>query len=126
MERDDIIEYSLDAHHSEEEGVKIRKKIYKVTAWMTIITILEVIVGIYCSRTELMSNADTAWIWESIKMGYIGLTLLKAGLIVMIFMHLGDERKNMKWMILAPYIAFILYLIFIALYEAVAVGGHMY
>ena len=84
MERDDIIEYSLHAHHSEEEGVKIRKKIYQVTAWMTIITILEVIVGIYCSRTALMSNEDTKWIWESIKIGYIALTLLKAGFIVLI------------------------------------------
>ena len=27
MERDDIIEYSLGAQHSEEEGKKIRKKI---------------------------------------------------------------------------------------------------
>ncbi|MFZ9847511.1 MAG: hypothetical protein ACO3EE_05105, partial [Flavobacteriales bacterium] len=77
MERDDIIEYSLDAHHSEEEGVKIRKKIYQVTAWMTAITILEVIVGIYCSRTALMGNESTQWIWQMIKLGYIGLTLLK-------------------------------------------------
>ncbi|MFZ9955959.1 MAG: cytochrome C oxidase subunit IV family protein [Flavobacteriales bacterium] len=126
MERDDIIEYSLDAHHSEEEGVKIRKKIYQVTAWMTAITILEVIVGIYCSRTALMGNESTQWIWQMIKLGYIGLTLLKAGLIVMIFMHLGDERKNMKWMILAPYIAFIIYFIFICFYEAVSVGNGMY
>jgi cytochrome c oxidase subunit 4 len=126
MERDDIIEYSLHAHHSEEEGVKIRKKIYQVTAWMTIITILEVIVGIYCSRTALMSNEDTKWIWESIKIGYIALTLLKAGFIVLIFMHLGDERKNLKWMILAPYIAFVIYLIFIGLYEAIAIGEVMY
>jgi len=26
MERDDLIEYSLDAHHSEEKGLEIRKK----------------------------------------------------------------------------------------------------
>jgi hypothetical protein len=31
MERDDVIEYSLEAHHSEEHGKKIRKKIYFVT-----------------------------------------------------------------------------------------------
>ena len=42
MERDDIIEYSLDAHHSEEEGVKIRKKIYFVTILLTAITAVEV------------------------------------------------------------------------------------
>jgi len=26
MERDDLIEYSLDAHHNEEKGKAIRKK----------------------------------------------------------------------------------------------------
>ena len=93
---------------------------------MTIITVIEIAAGIAFSRTELMSKADTQWLWGMIKMGYIGLTLLKAGLIVMIFMHLGDERKSMKWVILAPYIFFILYLIFICLYEAVAVGGAFY
>jgi uncharacterized integral membrane protein len=33
-------------------------------------------------------------------------------------MHLGDERKSFKWVILAPYILFILYLIFICLTES--------
>ena len=46
MVRDDIIEYSLDGHHSEEAGKKIRKKIWLVTAILSIITILEVAVGI--------------------------------------------------------------------------------
>jgi cytochrome c oxidase subunit 4 len=121
MERDDIIEYSLHAHHSEEEGVKIRKKIYWVTALLSIITIIEVAVGVFISRSD---NEGTN-LWESIKIGYIILTLIKAGYIVLIFMHLGDERKHFKWMILAPYILFLLYLIFIALDEAVAVGHGM-
>ena len=42
MERDDLIEYSLDAHHSEDKGVEIRKKIYKVTILLTLITVVEV------------------------------------------------------------------------------------
>ena len=45
MERDDIIEYSLDAHHSEEAGKKIRKTIWKVTALLTVITAVEVALG---------------------------------------------------------------------------------
>jgi hypothetical protein len=36
MERDDIIEYSLDAHHSEEAGKAIRKKILNVTILLTL------------------------------------------------------------------------------------------
>ena len=41
MERDDLIvndSYSLDAHHSEEAGVKIRKNVYFVTVLLTAIT----------------------------------------------------------------------------------------
>ena len=38
MERDDLIEYSLDGHHSEEEGKAIRKKIWMVTLILTVVT----------------------------------------------------------------------------------------
>lgn len=41
MERDDLIvndSYPLNAHHSEEEGVKIRKNIIFVTVLLTVIT----------------------------------------------------------------------------------------
>lgn len=104
MHRDDIIEYSLDAHHSEEEGKKIRKKIWITTIILTLITSFEVALGIYASK----------WVgikWEFVKWTFIGLTLVKAGYIVLVFMHLGDERKSLKWTILAPYIGFMLYLI---------------
>ena len=57
-----------------------------------------------------------------IKWSYLVLTIFKAYFIVMTFMHLGDERKSLKYVILAPYILFICYLIFIALTEALAVG----
>jgi len=37
---------------------------------------------------------------------------------VMTFMHLGDERRNIRAIILLPYALFILYLIFIAIWES--------
>ena len=37
-----------------------------------------------------------------------------ASLIVAVFMHLGDERKSLRYVIIAPYVIFILYLIYIA------------
>ncbi len=120
MERDDIIEYSLGAQHSEEEGKKIRKNIFKVTILLSVITAVEVLVGILFSKSNPDVSAGT---WEAIKYGYIILTLVKAGYIVMEFMHLGHERKSMKLTVLVPYIFFILYLIFIAINEAVAVSG---
>lgn len=118
MLRDDVIEYSLHAHHSDEEGVKIRKKIWKVTAILSIITIIEVAVGIFFPKGE-----EPGLQWDLIKYGYIILTVIKAAYIVLVFMHLGDEKKALKYMILIPYIVFILYLVFIILTEAAYIGG---
>jgi cytochrome c oxidase subunit IV len=120
MERDDIKEYSLGAQHSEEEGRKIRKNIIKVTILLSVITAVEVIVGVFFSKSNPNVSEDT---WSLIKYGYIILTLVKAGYIVMEFMHLGHERKGMKLTVLVPYIIFIIYLIFISITEAEAVGS---
>ncbi|MBL8000338.1 MAG: cytochrome C oxidase subunit IV family protein [Flavobacteriales bacterium] len=112
MERDDIIEYSLDAHHSEEEGRKIRKKIWTVTLLLAIVTAIEVTLGAYWKEWFDASA------WGTIKLLYVVLTLVKAGYIVAVFMHLGDERRNIRNIILLPYILFILYLLFIAIWES--------
>ncbi len=117
MERDDVIEYSLDAHHSEEEGKKIRKKIWMVTAILSVVTFVEVMMGVFLSKTAI---GDSAGLWATVKLAYVILTIVKAGYIVMIFMHLGDERKPLRWLILAPYALFIIYLLFILLTEATA------
>jgi|TARA_R110000737_G_scaffold50259_1_gene71226 cytochrome c oxidase subunit 4 len=115
MERDDVIEYSLDAHHSEEQGKVLRKKIWKVTAILTIVTVVEVMLGAFIKQGS--------GVWPYVKWTFVLLTLLKAGYIVLSFMHLGDERKVMKYVILIPYFIFMVYLIFIALYEGLAVEG---
>ena len=119
MERDDIVEYSLDAHHTEEDGVKLRKKIIIVTIILSVITIIEVGVGILFPKKEMSHGA-----WTAIKLGYIALTIVKARYIVMIFMHLGDEVRTLRRMILWPYAIFILYLIFIVLTEASSVHNY--
>jgi cytochrome c oxidase subunit IV len=119
MERDDLIvndSYSLNAHHSEEEGVKIRKNILFVTVLLTAITAVEVAMGIIFKRAETFT-------WEMIKWSFVALTLVKAGYIVMSFMHLGEERGNMKKSILVPYLMFIVYLIYVALTEGF---GHLF
>ena len=117
MERDDVIEYSLYTHHNEEVGVKKRKEIMKVTVILTLITLIEVLVGVKWGRATVSGGA-----WEAIKWGYIILTIIKAAYIVMIFMHLGEEKKVLRYFILVPYILFISYLIFQGLYEGTAVG----
>jgi len=119
MERDDLIvndSYSLNAHHSEEEGVKIRKKILFVTVLLTAITAVEVAMGIIFKRAETFS-------WEIIKWTFVALTLVKAGYIVLSFMHLGEERSNLKKTILTPYLLFIVYLVYIVVTEGF---GHLF
>ncbi len=111
MERDDIIEYSLGAGHSEEQGRAIRKKIYFVTVLLTVITSFEVLLGVFW-RTWMPGS------WHWVKWTFIVLTLVKATYIVMTFMHLGDERRNIRSFILIPYALFLLYLIFIAIWES--------
>jgi cytochrome c oxidase subunit 4 len=123
MERDDIIEYSLDAHHSEEAGVKIRKRIWVVTAILTVITAAEVLVGAFLSKSVLKDWESGETVWAFIKYGYIILTVIKARFIVLEFMHLGEERKSFGKVILYPYIFFILYFIFIMINEAMAVDA---
>ena len=115
MLRDDVIEYSLDTHHSEEHGKVIRKKIWMVTALLTAITIVEVALGAFIKQS---SGA-----WPFVKWSFIIMTLLKAGYIVLVFMHLGDEKKSLKYIVLVPYFLFMAYLIFNALMEATAVGN---
>ena len=121
MERDDLIEYSLYNHHDEEAGKKIRKKIYMVTIIMTVITLVELTVGIFFGKKFVGGTETNAW--QMIKIGYLVLTVVKAGYIVMSFMHLGDEKRAFKWIILTPYIMFILYLVWICLTEASYVNG---
>ena len=118
MERDDLIvndSYAMAAHHSEEAGAAIRKKIWFVTALLPLITAVEVGMGIIFKRSETFS-------WTMIKWSFIVLTLVKAAYIVLVFMHLGDERSNLKKTILTPYILFISYLLFIAITEGF---GHL-
>ena len=111
MERDDIIEYSLDVHHSEEEGRKMRRKIWLVTLFLAVVTTVEVALGAYWK--EWMPHS-----WHMVKWTFVVLTLVKATYIVMSFMHLGDERRNIRAIILLPYALFILYLVFIAIWES--------
>ena len=107
MERDDLIvndSYATNNHHSEEEGAKIRKNIWKVTAILTLITVVEVIIGGTIKK-------EPGFVWSLVVFGFIVMTLIKARYIVMDFMHLGQERSNIRKTILIPYIFFVVYMI---------------
>jgi cytochrome c oxidase subunit IV len=114
---DDYPQYEFMAHHSEEEGKKKRRKLWNVFWIMLVVTIVELIIGFNAMKWSLLDPVNrTSTI--TLKIIFIGLTLLKAGFIVMSFMHLGDEKKSMKRAILVPYMIFILYLVWICVKEA--------
>lgn len=95
-------DYEGLAHHDEATGKKIRRKLWNVFWILLGITIGEVLIGLYLQET-----LGKGWL----KIIFIGLTLVKAAYIVMVFMHLKDENKWTKWVILIPYAVFIGYLI---------------
>jgi len=112
---DDYPSYETLAHHSDEDGKKIRKTLWRVFWYMLAITVFELAIG---SMAPNQGWSGTLWL----KCLFIGLTILKAGFIVMAFMHLGHEKTFMKYAILLPYIIFISYGIFIILDEGIYSG----
>jgi caa(3)-type oxidase subunit IV len=112
---DDYPSYETMSNHSEEDGKKARKVLWKVFWVMLFITIFELIVG---SMAPGKGWSGTM----GLKVLFIGLTVVKAAAIVLWFMHLGHEVKFLKYVILMPYIVFILYTVFIVLVEGVYSG----
>jgi len=113
--RDDVYEYSLDTHHGEAEGKKIRSLFMKVLVALSVITIVEVGMGMIWSRDESMKAV--------LKYSFILMTLAKAAGITWYFMHMGDEKKSFQYSVILPFFVLIGYLIFIALVEATYNGS---
>lgn len=120
---DNYPQYELMAHHSEEEGKVKRRKLWNVFWIMLTVTILELIIGSYAKEMHLLNDVDRTST-STLKLIFIGLTLGKAYFIIYSFMHLGDEKKALKYSIIAPYTIFILYLVYVLVAEANYVKVH--
>jgi cytochrome c oxidase subunit 4 len=93
------------SHHSDVNSSESKaqiKKIWKVFWILLAITIAEVIVGMFFSHA--LPLALVAFF-------FLGLTILKAGYIVSIFMHLGDEVKSFIATVLIPLLLFVWFII---------------
>lgn len=97
--------------HSHESNTK---RIWFVFALLSVVTIVEVILGIIKPEslymTDLFNMNLLNWI-------FIILTIVKAYYIMWAFMHLEGERANFRWSIVAPLVFLIIYLVFILLIE---------
>lgn len=94
-------------HHEDIDSAASKakvKSIWKITGILTIITIVEV--GLGLSLADKMG--DYRWV---LNLGFIILTIAKAYFIVSNFMHLGDEKKGMKLSVYVPLALFIWFII---------------
>ncbi|MEM9687562.1 MAG: cytochrome C oxidase subunit IV family protein [Bacteroidota bacterium] len=94
------------------------QKIWAVLGFLSIVTIVEVGLGILkpeALMAKIVGMKAINWI-------FIVLTLVKAYYISWDFMHLRDEKPSFKWSIVLPLLILIPYLTFILLVE----GNYIY
>ena len=103
--------YQYAAHHSEEAGKKMRKRIWLIFWVLLAITSVEVFLGITWVQFGLP--------WGLIKMTFIVLTILKAFYIVSEYMHLKHEVTFFKNIVIIPFVMLALYLAYHILTEGV-------
>ncbi len=91
------------------------QKIWGVLAFLTLVTTIEVVLGIikpeFLIKTSFLEMKLLNWI-------FIILTLVKAYYIAWDFMHLRDEKSSLRRAIVWTPIFLVVYLITILLFEA--------
>jgi len=106
--QDGFPDYERLAQHNSEAGVGVRKNLMQVFWLLLVVTLIEVTIGWFWHDIQEATHLSKTWLI----IGFIMFTLLKAGYIVMTFMHLGDENKLLRWCILGPYFAFVVYFLY--------------
>ncbi|UUV21722.1 cytochrome C oxidase subunit IV family protein [Flavobacterium sp. CBA20B-1] len=90
------------------------KRIWQVFIYLSILTIVEVVLGIYkpdaLFHNSLLNLSYLNWI-------FIILTIVKAYYIMWAFMHLEGEKSSFRWSIVAPMVFLIAYLACLLLIE---------
>ena len=93
------------AHHTDVNSAESKaqvKRIWNIFWFLLVITVVEVVMGMKFSH--LMPRAFANFL-------FLALTLVKAGYIVKVFMHLGDEVKGFITTVLIPLVLFVWFII---------------
>lgn len=100
----------VTVHHHVEDDAAFRKKVRKTTILLSIITVIELGIGltIYTIHKGAHPNGTLVLMFKGM---VCILSLAKAFYIVSIFMHLGDEIRNMIMTIVVPLMLFIWFII---------------
>jgi cytochrome c oxidase subunit 4 len=96
-------EVSYTHHHSDEE---FKRRVRKTTILLSVFTIIELAIGLII-YTMHKGEHPSALLVLLFKGMVCILTLAKAFYIVSVFMHLGDEIRNMIMTIVVPLMLFI-------------------
>jgi cytochrome c oxidase subunit IV len=99
------------AAHTHESNTK---RIWTVFGLLSVITIVEVFLGI--TKPEALFTTDLFRL-NLLNWIFIILTIVKAYYIMWAFMHLEGEKASLRWSIVAPLVFLIIYLVFILLVE---------
>jgi len=91
-------------HHTDD--AEFRKRVRKTTILLSVITIIELAIGLTIYTIHKGPNPNSFLVLAFKGMVCI-LTLAKAYYIVSVFMHLGDEIRNMIMTIVVPLMLFI-------------------
>lgn len=94
-------EVSVPHHHQSDAEFKARVR--KTTILLSVITVIELVLGLLMYAVEGLPTFLVLFIKGVI----VILTIAKAFYIVSIFMHLGDEIRNMIMTIVAPLMLFV-------------------
>ena len=100
-------EVTFEHHHSDEE---FKRRVKKTTILLSVITIIELAFGLII-YTFHKSDVNREALILAFKGVVCILTLAKAYYIVSVFMHLGDEIRNMIMTIVVPLMLFIWFII---------------
>lgn len=98
-------EVTVHQHH--EDDAAFRKKVIRTTVILSIVTVIELGLGLLLYALNLPDDFRRLLIKGVI----VILSLAKAFYIVSIFMHLGDEIRNMIMTIVVPLLLFIWFII---------------
>lgn len=98
-----------------DHHVSNTKRIWVVFGILSVVTIIEVALGIF--KPEVL-HMNTLLSMNLLNWIFILLTVYKAYYIVWAFMHMEGEKSSLKWSVVAPLVFLILYLVFILLVEA--------
>ncbi len=101
-----------EVHTHEHESNN--KRIWTVFILLSVITTVEVILGLIKPELLYMHNLLHM---NLLNWTFIILTLVKAYYIVWAFMHMEGEKSSLRWSVVAPLIFLVLYLVMIILIE---------